>query len=50
MKIVLAYYTLCYFQYSLQLMLELLLILYYKYVSRNKENVSKYDYVYQTTI
>ena len=23
---------------------------YYKYVSRNKENVSKYDYVYQTTI
>ena len=31
-------------------MLELLLILYYKYVSRNKENVSKYDYVYQTTI
>ena len=23
---------------------------YYKYVNRNKENVSKYDYVYQTTI
>ena len=22
---------------------------YYKYMSRNKENVSKYDYVYQTT-
>ena len=21
---------------------------YYKYVNRNKENVSKYDYVYQT--
>ena len=24
--------------------------IYYKYTSRNKENVSKYDYVYQTTI
>ena len=23
---------------------------YFKYMSRNKENVSKYDYVYQTTI
>ena len=23
---------------------------FYKYVSRNKENVSKYDYIYQTTI
>ena len=23
---------------------------YYKYVNRNKENVSKYDYIYQTTI
>ena len=23
---------------------------YYKYVNRKKENVSKYDYVYQTTI
>ena len=23
---------------------------YYKYVNRNKKNVSRYDYVYQTTI
>ena len=23
---------------------------YYKYMSRNKENISKYDYIYQTTI
>ena len=23
---------------------------YYKYMNRNKENVSKYDYTYQTTI
>ena len=23
---------------------------YYKYMNRNKENVSVYDYVYQTTI
>ena len=23
---------------------------YYKYISHNKKNVSKYDYVYQTTI
>ena len=23
---------------------------YYKYVNHNKKNVSKYDYVYQTTI
>ena len=24
--------------------------IYYKYINRNKENVSKYDYTYQTTI
>ena len=25
-------------------------LVYYKYVSRNEKNVSKYGYVYQTTI
>ena len=27
-------------------MLELVLTVYYKYTNRNKENLSKYDYVY----
>ena len=46
---VLAYCTLYYFQYFLQSILELPLIylIYYKYINHNKENVSKYDYVYQ---
>ena len=44
---VLAYCTLCCFQYSLQLMLELLLILFTTYMNHNKENVFKYDYIYQ---
>ena len=45
-SVVLAYCKLCYFQYSLQSVL-LFIFVYYKYMNRNKENVSKYDYVYQ---
>ena len=40
------------FSIILQLMLEFMLLnatdfVYYKYTNHNKENVSKYDYVYQ---
>ena len=42
---VLAYCTLYYVQYSLQLIAAY--FAYYKYVNHNKKNVSVYDYVYQ---
>ena len=42
-------YIVLLFQYSLQSTLELLLIFFNcKYMNRNEENVSKYDYSYQT--
>ena len=46
MNAVLAYCTLSYFQYSLQLALVFILFTINTW-NRNKENVSKYDYVYQ---
>ena len=48
-NVVLAYYTLCCFQYSLQSIWGISgYFVYYKYVNRNKENVCVYDYVYYT--
>ena len=46
-NVVLAYFTLYYFQYSTINVGIATYFVYYKYMSRNKENVSKYDYVYQ---
>ena len=45
-KVILTYYTLCYFQYFLQSILELLLILFIT-KNHNEKHVSKYGYVYQ---
>ena len=47
-KVILAYYTLCYFQYFLQINIGIATyFIYYKYLNHNEKNVSKYDYVYQ---
>ena len=50
-NVILAYCTLCCFKIFRTINVGIdAYFVYYKYINRNKKNVSRYDYIYQTTI